>query len=224
VIFSRPGIPTGLASTRALFWGIARRALMRAIMIGSASTCSPLPLGSYSLRSGARVRGGTPVVGEEAERKHRCNCNLCTSWVARFVPLAPSPRTPAFLVAWTGGYGHPLLVALVAIEAGHLVFAVTRSPPVACDHARSHFLVYTSNVFALFGLRSLYFYWPAAMQPFVSLRTGLAIIPAVRGRPKNASSLKQIEIPPAASLAVIACIFLGSSPRPIYGARERRAA
>ena len=84
-------------------------------------------------------------------------CNVCTTWVARFVPISPVPDGSRFLVRKNGRLmATPLLVALVAIEATELVFAVDSIPAVLAV-TRDPLLVYTSNVFALLGLRSLYF-------------------------------------------------------------------
>ena len=69
----------------------------------------------------------------------------------------------------------PLLVALVVIETSDLVFALDSIPAVFAV-TRDPFLVYTSNVFALLGLRSLYFVLAGAIRELRFLRTGLAIM------------------------------------------------
>ena len=223
LIFSQTGIPTAL-QRRALFWGIAGALVMRAIMIG---------LGLYllarfhwvvypfaALLAFAAVR---LLWGEEAERKLTdATCNLCTSWVARFVPISPVPHGRRFLVRMDGRLmATPLLVALVAIEAADLVFAVDSIPAVLAI-TRDPFLVYTSNVFALFGLRSLYFVLAGAMQRLRFLRTGLAIILLFAAAKMLLS--EAIEIPSAASLTVIVCIFLGSvAASRFIGPRETSA-
>lgn len=210
LIFSQTGIPAALQH-RALFWGIAGALVMRAIMIG---------LGVYllarfhwvvypfaALLAFAAVR---MLWGEEGTKRKLADatCNLCTSWVARFIPISPVPDGSRFLVRKDGRLmATPLLVALVAIEATDLVFAVDSIPAVLAV-TRDPFLVYTSNVFALLGLRSLYFLLAGLMQRLHYLRMGLAVILLFAAAKMLLP--EAIEIPPAVSLAVIAFILLGS--------------
>ncbi len=209
LIFSQTGIPAALQH-RALFWGIASALVMRAIMIG---------LGVYLLARFhwvvypfAALLAFTAVrMLREEETKGKladATCNLCTSWVARFIPISPVPDGSRFLTRRNGRLmATPLLVALVAIEATDLVFAVDSIPAVLAV-TRDPFLVYTSNVFALLELRSLYFLLAGLMQRVRFLRTGLAVVLLFAAAKMLLA--ETIEIPPAVSLAVIACVLLGS--------------
>jgi tellurite resistance protein TerC len=207
VIFAHTGIPPGL-QRRALFWGIAGALVMRAVMIG---------LGVYLLKqfhwviypfaalmAFAAVR---MLRGEEAERKlAEATCSLCTSWVARFVPITPVLHGRRFFVRQDARLtATPLLVAVVALEATDLVFAVDSIPAVLAV-TRDPFLVYTSNVFALLGLRSLYFLLAGVMRELRFLRPGLAVMLLFAAAKMLLSGV--IEIPIGWSLAVIAGIFL----------------
>jgi tellurite resistance protein TerC len=209
LIFSQTGIPAALQH-RALFWGIASALVIRAIMIG---------LGIYLLASFQWiVYPFAALLAFAAVRMLRsggmqrkladATCNLCTSWVARFVPISPVPEGSRFLVRKNGRLSAtPLLVALVAIEATDLVFAVDSIPAVLAV-TRDPFLVYSSNIFALLGLRSLYFLLAGLMQRLRFLHMGLGVLLLLAATKMLLA--EAIEIPPAVSLAVIACVLLGS--------------
>ena len=122
----------------------------------------------------------------------------------------PSPLDPS--AARLLPHGHrgalvatPLLAALIAIESADLVFAVD-SIPAVLGITRDPFLVYTSNIFALLGLRSLYFVIATALGRLRYLRYGLAVVLTfVAARMLLASALP---IPVAVSLGVIAAVLL----------------
>lgn len=98
----------------------------------------------------------------------------------------------------------PLLIVLVLIEVSDVIFAVD-SIPAVFSVTREPFLVFTSNAFALLGLRSLYFLLDGLLSRLVYLRTGLAVILCFVGLKMLLAGV--IEIPVAVSLAVIvACL------------------
>ena len=103
-------------------------------------------------------------------------CALCTSWLARVMPIHPQLEGARFLVRKDGRWmATPLLVALAVIETTDLVFAVDSIPAVFAV-TRDPFLVYTSNIFALLGLRSLYFLLAGVIRKLRFLRIGLAVM------------------------------------------------
>src|SRR5882762_1419773 len=165
LIFAQTGIPARLQH-RALFWGIVSALIMRAILIGLGLFLLErfhwviYPFAGLLVFAAVRMFFGK----EEEKRLVESSCALCTSWVGRFIPIAPFTTGTGFLVREGGRLlATPLLVALVSIPA---VFAVTRDP----------FLVYTSNVFALLGLRSLYFVLAGTIRKLRFLRIGLGIL------------------------------------------------
>jgi len=111
--------------------------------------------------------------------------------------------------------GTPLLAVVVAIEAADLVFAVDSVPAVLAvsDDA---FIVYTSNAFAILGLRALYFLLAGLLDRFHYLGRGLAIILAFIGvklilqASHKTISTAVPEIPSLVSLAVIVVVLAGS--------------
>jgi tellurite resistance protein TerC len=104
-------------------------------------------------------------------------------------------------------FATPLLLALIAIEGADLVFALDSIPAVLAV-TKDTFLIYTSNIFALLGVRSLYFLLAGGVQRLRYIRTGLGIILLfVAAKMLLGDS---VEIRPAMSLAVIASILIGS--------------
>jgi tellurite resistance protein TerC len=100
----------------------------------------------------------------------------------------------------------PLFLVLLIIESTDLLFAVDSIPAVlAVSHER--FIVYTSNIFAILGLRSLYFAVSGIMGYFRYLKTGLAFILTFVGL-KMIASFFHFEIPILISLAVIVSILV----------------
>jgi tellurite resistance protein TerC len=92
------------------------------------------------------------------------------------MPITPDFRGQSFFVRQAGRrHATPLLVALVALEATDIVFALD-SVPAIYGVTREPFIVFTSNIFAILGLRSLYFLLGGAVEKFHFLRYGLAAV------------------------------------------------
>jgi TerC family integral membrane protein len=206
LIFSQTGIPAPLQH-RALFWGIASALIMRAILIGLGLFLLErfhwviYPFAGLLVFAAARMLFGK----EEEKRLVESSCALCTSWVGRFIPIAPVTTGRDFFVRKGGRLlATPLLVALVVIETTDLIFALDSIPAVFAV-TRAPFLVYTSNVFALLGLRSLYFVLAGAIRELRFLRIGLGILLLFVAAKMLLADV--IEIPPLVSLAVVAGIF-----------------
>jgi len=207
LIFSQTGIAARLQH-RALFWGVVGALIMRAVLIsGGIYLLARFHWVIYPFAAVLVFTAVRMLWGEEKQRQRvEASCSLCTSWIARFVPIIPVSQGERFLVRKDGRlYATPLLVALVAIETTDLVFAVDSIPAVLAV-TRDPFLVYTSNVFALLGLRSLYFVLAAAIRRLRFLRPALAVMLLFAAAKMLLAEV--IEIPPAMSLAVIAFVFL----------------
>jgi tellurite resistance protein TerC len=206
LIFAQTGVPAALQH-RALFWGIASALVMRAVLIG---------VGVYLLErfhwviyifAGFLIFAAVRMLWgkEEETRLVKASCALCTSWVGRFIPIKPVTEGTTFLVRERGRLmATPLLVALVVIETTDIIFALDSIPAVFAV-TRDPFLVYTSNVFALLGLRSLYFVLAGAIRDLRFLRTGLGIMLLFVAAKMLLADI--IDLPPVASLAVVVVIF-----------------
>ncbi len=134
----------------------------------------------------------------------------------KVVPMTDTYHGTKFFITEAGKrVGTPLLAVVVAIEAADLVFAVDSVPAVLAvsDNA---FIVYTSNAFAILGLRALYFLLAGLLDRFHYLGRGLAIILAFIGvklilqASHKTISTAVPEIPSLVSLAVIVVVLAGS--------------
>ncbi len=206
LVFSQTGVPAQLQH-RVLFWGIASALIMRAVLIGVGVFLLQrfhwviYPFGALLVWAAVRM-----LWGEEKQRQVvQATCALCTSWIARFIPITPVMEGSRFLVRSGGRWvATPLLVALVAIEAVDVVLALDSIPAVFAV-TQDPFLVYTSNVFALFGLRSLYFLLARSIERLRFLRVGLGVMLLLVAAKMLLGHA--VEVPPAASLIAIGCIL-----------------
>lgn len=134
----------------------------------------------------------------------------------KVIPMKDDYQGTKFFIKEAGKrYGTPLLAVVVAIEAADLIFAVDSVPAVLAVSSDS-FIVYTSNAFAILGLRALYFLLAGLLDKFHYLGKGLAVILAFIGvklilqaSHENIASVVP-EIPSLASLAVIVVVLAAS--------------
>src|SRR5262249_28371633 len=117
------------------------------------------------------------VFAEERERRVvEGACDVCSSWIARIVRVSPVVRGHDFWRREGGRIGAtPPFVAVVVIETSDIVFALD-SVPAVLSVTRDPFIVYSSNVMAMLGLRSLFFVVADALSRLRFLRYGLATI------------------------------------------------
>ena len=145
---------------------------------------------------------------QREQRVVREACNVCETWIARVVPVSPVLRGHDFWRREGGRHiATPLLVALVVIETTDIVFALDSIPAVFAI-TRNPLIVYSSNVMAMLGLRSLYFVLADALQRLRYLRHGLALMLVFTGTKMLASDW--IQISPGVSLLVIGVVLLGT--------------
>lgn len=191
---------------RVLFWGVLGALVMRAIFIFlGAALIQQFHWVIY-------VFGGILVVtaaklaftGDESIHPDR---NPLYRLMRRFVPLVSGYRGQAFTVVENGRrYATPLLVALVLIEGADLVFAVDSIPAIFAV-TNDPFIIYTSNVFAILGLRSMFFLLSGVLGRFWLLKPALAVVLAFVGA--KMILLDLVKIPVALSLAVVATVIAG---------------
>lgn len=161
-----------------LFWGILGALLMRGVFILAGVGLILrfhwilYGLGALLIYSGIRL-------GFAGEHQIDPATNPAVKILRRFIPVTDEYRGGHFLVRnWKGNpglYATPLLVVLVLIETTDLLFAVDSIPAILAVTLNA-FIVYTSNVFAILGLRSLYFAVARMMKLFRFLHTGLAVV------------------------------------------------
>lgn len=207
LIFSELRIPPG-QQHRVLLFGIVGALVMRALLIWLGVYLLTrfhwviYPFAALLLVAAVRL-----LFGESTERRLiKEACAACNTWVARIVPVTPYMQDQSFLLHRGGRWvATPLFVALILIETTDLIFALDSIPAVLAI-TRDPYIVYTSNVFAMLGLRSLYFVLADVVKRFHYLRAGLAAILCFVAAKMLLSGV--IEIPVGQSLAVIAGIVL----------------
>ncbi|MBS1766578.1 MAG: TerC family protein [Acidobacteria bacterium] len=185
---------------RVLYWGVLGALIMRAAMILAGTALlnrfewMMYVFGAFLVFTGLKMLFG-------GESKDDPSDNLITRLFKRCMPFDEGGGHEHFWVAREGRrFATPLLLVLVSVEVTDLIFAVDSIPAVLAV-SRDPFIVYTSNIFAILGLRSLYFLLAKMMDRFHRLKTGLAFILAFVGFKMCAEHW--VELPTAASLAVI---------------------
>jgi tellurite resistance protein TerC len=203
LIFSELRIPPD-QQRRVLYWGVLGALASRALLIAGGVfllrrfNWIVYPFAALVLFAAVRI-----LWGKEKERELVATaCGVCSTWVARIIPITPVLRGGAFWVSQRGRLlATPLFIALVVVETTDVIFALDSIPAVFAVTG-DLFLVYTSNVFAMLGLRSLYFLLAGVVERFRFLRAGLATILAFVGGKLMLTGV--VEIPTWVSLAVIA--------------------
>jgi tellurite resistance protein TerC len=199
LIFSYLKIPAQY-QYRVLFWGIVGAIVLRGMMIAAGTTLLHhfdwmfYVFGGILLLSALRMLRG----GEEV---HDVGNSFPARLVRRFVPVTPHLSGSHFFVRENGRlFATPLFVALVMVELTDVVFAVDSIPAILAV-TRDPFLVFTSNAFAILGLRSLYFAVAGLMAMFRYLRYSLVLILAFVGMKMLLAS--HFHVPNLVSLAII---------------------
>jgi tellurite resistance protein TerC len=203
LIFSELQIPAALQRS-VLLWGVLGALVTRGLLIGVGILVIArfhwvvYPFAGFIIFAAIRL-----VWGQQKEREVLvAACSVCSTWVARLIPISPVFHGGSFFVRQGGRLlATPLFVALVIVETTDIVFALDSVPAVLAV-TRDPFLVYTSNIFAMLGLRSMYFVLAGAVERFRYLRIGLATILIFFGARLLLSGV--IEFPNHISLAVIA--------------------
>lgn len=127
--------------------------------------------------------------------------------IRRFFPVTATLQEDHFTVRMDGRlFLTPLAVALILVETTDLVFALDSIPAIFAITA-DPFLVFTSNVFAILGLRSLYFALAGAMDKFRLLKVSLAIILAVVGLKMLLADVLKDQLGPNANLYLLGLVF-----------------
>ena len=207
VIFNYFAVPEE-QQHRVLFWGVLGALLMRGIFIGAGVGLIArfhwvlYIFGSLLIYSGIRVC----VIGE-----HQIDpsSNPVVKALRRWVPVTADYQGARFFVRNLQEnsrlYVTPLLVVLLVIESTDILFAVDSIPAILAITLNA-FIVYTSNVFAILGLRSMYFAVSGLMKVFRFLHYGLAVVLILVGLKMLAADY--LTVPIVATLAVVAGILL----------------
>lgn len=181
LVFGAFGVPPQYQH-RVLFWGILGALIMRGIMIFLGVTLIErfdwilYAFGAFLVFAGLRM-----LFEKDDGEKKPMSENRVLKFVRRIIPVTEEFHGQNFFIRRNGILmATPLFLVLIIIELTDLVFAVDSIPAIFAI-TTDPFLIFTSNIFAILGLRSLYFLLAGIIHRFVYLKTGLAIILAFVG-------------------------------------------
>jgi tellurite resistance protein TerC len=210
VVFSTFAVPTAYHH-RVLFWGIIGALLMRGVFIAAGTALLARFHWVMYVFGAILVVSGIKLIakpGEEVEPEK----NPAVKLFKRLFPITPGYRGAHFFVdeptpQGTRRMATPLLLVLVSLEATDLVFAVDSVPAVLAV-SNDLFIVYTSNIFAILGLRALYFVLAGILNKFHLLKYGLSLVLVFVGGKMLIADL--FKVPIVASLLVISVLIAGA--------------
>lgn len=173
VVFAYFGIPK-VYQHRILFWGILGALFFRAIFIAMGSVLMRYEwvvifFGALLILTGIKMffAGTKPVDLQE---------NALVRGLKKIFPVHPHIEGPQFIIKKNGvRYVTPLFLALIFLELSDIIFAVD-SVPAIFALTKEPLIVFTSNIFAILGLRSMYFMLAGVMDRFIYIKYGLAAV------------------------------------------------
>jgi tellurite resistance protein TerC len=219
LIFSFFGVPAAYQH-RVLFWGILGALIMRGILIAVGAALLHqfhwiiYIFGAFLIFTGIRMAW-------HHDENVEPDKNPVVKFFRRFMPVTEHFEKDQFFVRHGGKLmATPLFLILLVVESTDLVFAVDSIPAIFAV-TQDPFIVYTSNVFAILGLRALYFLLADVMDKFEYLKYGLAAVLTFVG-------IKMVivdiyKIPTGASLGVVAAILTISVLASLWKARTSAA-
>ena len=213
---------------RLLFWGILGALAMRGAMIAVGAALIRefdwvlYIFGAFLIFAGAKMFFSKQDMVEPEK-------NLALRLAKKLFPVSQNLDGPKFLTRAEGRLAlTPLALVLLLVETTDLIFAVD-SVPAVFSITRKAFIVFTSNVFAILGLRSMYFLLAGALGYFRYLKIGLSIVLVFIGakmllvpHEPHPPLWFQIEIPTTVSLLVVAAILLIAIVLSITAARREK--
>lgn len=160
---------------RVLFWGILGALVLRAIMIGVGAVLIAKFAWIIYVFGAFLILTGIKMIVKREEEIHP-ERNPVVRWFKKLMPVTGDYREDKFFVRENGILlATPLFVVLLLVEISDLIFAVDSIPAIFAV-TQDTFIVYTSNVFAILGLRSLYFALAGVMDKFHYLKIGLGMV------------------------------------------------
>ncbi|HVE71472.1 MAG TPA: TerC family protein [Thermoanaerobaculia bacterium] len=206
VLFAAFAVPK-IYEHRVLFWGVIGAIVMRAIFIGlGAALISRFHWVMYVFGAILIVTGIRLMITSNHEPHPERNPMF--RFARRFIPAVPEYHGKKFFVKLNGKWlATPLFLVLLAIEATDVVFAVDSIPAIFAI-TEDPFLVYTSNIFAILGLRAMYFLLAGVIEKFHLLKIGLAVVLLFVGVKMVIADWYKVPI--GVSLGVIAAVLAAS--------------
>lgn len=189
---------------KVLFWGILGALVMRAIFIAAGVGLIQRFHWIIYVFGGFLVYSGIELFFQKEAEIHP-EKNPILRLFRRWVPVTKDYVGNKFFVRNPGLYATPLFVVLLVVETTDLLFAVDSIPAILAI-TRDAFIVYTSNVFAILGLRSMYFALAGMMEMFRYLHYGLSVVLMFVGAKMLLSHY--VEIPTHLALAAVAGVLV----------------
>jgi tellurite resistance protein TerC len=218
IIFRSLSIPEG-EQRRVLFWGIFGALIFRALFIFAGVEALARWHAVVYVFGAILLITAVRVAIEDPSRQRESSL---VRWFSRRLPISPAVDGPHFFVRYQGRrVVTPLMVALISIELTDIAFAVD-SVPAALAVSHEPFIVYSSNVFAVLGLRALYIALAHVISELRYLHYGLAAVLAFAGL-KMIIPDSWVHVPPLASVAIIiVCIGIAVAASLRARSRQRR--
>lgn len=198
---------------RVLFWGIIGAIVFRAIFIGLGSAIVNQLTWVLFFFAAILIFSGWKMLRSMGKASHAPDASRIVRFVERFVPVTKEIRNHNFFVRQPNAagrmtlYATPLFLALITVELVDIVFAIDSVPAIFAV-TRDPFIVFTSNIFAILGLRSLYFLLAGIVHRFRHLKIGLSLVLVFVALKMLVVDL--YKVPVAWSLGIIALLIGGS--------------
>ena len=207
MLFSFFGIPRKYQH-EVLFWGIFGALVLRSIFIFAGAAMVQRFEWILAIFGIFLIYTGIKMFGAETDEQVDPSKNIFVKLFKRFFPVTDQMHEDRFFVIENGKrLATPVFIALIVIETTDVAFAVD-SIPAVFSVSRDPFIVLTSNIFAILGLRALYFALAAIAQYFQYLKYGLGIILSFVGVKMLLEVIWDIEIATPLSLAFIFGVLL----------------
>lgn len=206
---------------RVLFWGVLGALVMRGAMIGVGLFLVERFHWVLYIFGAILVVSGVKMFFQREEEELAPQNNPIIRFCRRCLPVTEKYEGGRFMLRRDGRvFLTPLAIVLIMLETTDLVFAVDSIPAIFAI-TRDSFIVYTSNVCAILGLRSMYFMLAGAMHRFIFLKAGLSIILTFIGIKMVIADL--YKIPVEVSLMVIAAVLATAVVTSVIVTRGRGA-
>ncbi len=208
MILTALGIPRA-AQHRVLLWGILAAVLLRGLMIGLGAALVHQVHWVLSLFAAFLIYAGLKILLSGDEEAGDFQNSAVVRWFKKSFRVTPDLHGQRFAVRKTDPktgrvalWFTPLALALVLVNGADVIFAVDSVPAIFAITTDT-FVVYTSNIFAILGLRALYFALAAMVDRFAYLKTALAFILMFIGiKIVVADTFGLVAVPPWVSLVV----------------------
>jgi tellurite resistance protein TerC len=193
---------------RILFWGILGALVMRALLIFTGSVLisnfewTIYLFGAFLVFTGVRM-------AFEKDDSIEVEANPLIRFVRRLFPVTTTYHGHRFFVREAGRtFATPLLIVLVMVESTDVIFALDSIPAIFAI-TKNSFIVYTSNIFAILGLRALYFLLANVIDKFYFLKYGLAVVLCFIGV-KMIITWFDVHVSTGISLGVVGLVLVAS--------------